>query len=94
MTNKYAETLKDITNKLDLIDIASSPEKSGALYRELDKLADEAEKLGEEDANKIIAIKENIQKSLMTLGAEVDSTDDSFMYEGSKYYISISKAEE
>ena len=91
MTNKYAETLKDITNKLDLIDIASSPEKSGALYHEL---ADEAEKLGEEDANKIIAIKENIQKSLMTLGAEVDSTDDSFMYEGSKYYISISKAEE
>ena len=47
-----------------------------------------------DNANKIIAIKENIQKSLMTLGAEVDSTDDSFMYEGSKYYISISKAEE
>ena len=88
MTNKYAETLKDITNKIDLIDIASSPERSGALYHELDKLADEA------DANKVIAIKDSIQQSLKTLGADVDTADDSFMYEGSKYYISISKAED
>tara|TARA_B100001057_G_scaffold92115_2_gene88377 strand:- start:4840 stop:5124 length:285 start_codon:yes stop_codon:yes gene_type:complete len=94
MTNKYAETLKDITNKIDLIDIASSPERSGALYHELDKLADEAEKLGQADANKVIAIKDSIQQSLKTLGADVDTADDSFMYEGSKYYISISKAED
>ena len=94
MTNKYAETLKDITNKLDLIDLTASPEKSGQLYDALDKLADEAEKLGEADAKKILAIKSNIQESLKTLGAEIDTTDDSFTFEGSKYYITVSKAGE
>ena len=94
MTNKYAETLKDITNKLDLIDLTASPERSGQLYKALDKIAAEAERLGEADAKKILAIKSNIQESLKTLGAEIDSADDSFEYEGSKYYITISKAGE
>jgi len=94
MTNKYAETLKDLQGKLDLIDLTGSPEHSGALYDALDKIADEAEKLGETDAKKILAIKSNIQESLKTLGAEIDSSDDSFTFEGSKYYISISKAGE
>ena len=94
MTNKYAETLKDITNQLDLIDMTASPEHSGQLYRALDDIAAEAEKLGEADAKKILAIKSNIQESLATLGAKIDSTDDSFVYEGSKYYITISKAGE
>jgi hypothetical protein len=94
MTNKYAETLKDLQGKLDLIDLTASPERSGALYDALDKIADEAEKLGEADAKKVLAIKSNIQESLKTLGAEIDSSDDSFTFEGSKYYISISKAEE
>ena len=93
MTNKYAETLKDITNQLDLIDITASPERSGQLYKALDDIAAEAEKLGEADAKKILAIKSNIQESLTSLGAEIDSTDDSFTFEGSKYYITISKAE-
>ena len=94
MTNKYAETLKDLQGKLDLIDLTASPEHSGALYDALDKIADEAEKLGEADAKKILAIKSNIQESLKTLGADIDSADDSFEYEGNKYYITISKAGE
>ena len=94
MTNKYAETLKNITNKLDLIDLTASPERSGQLYKALDDIADEAEKLGEADAKKILTIKSNIQESLSTLGAEIDSADDSFTFEGSKYYITISKAGE
>lgn len=94
MTNKYAETLKDLTNKLDLIDLTASPERSGHLYKALDDIAAEAEKLGEADAKKILAIKSNIQESLKTLGADIDSSDDSFTFEGSKYYITISKAGE
>jgi len=94
MTNKYADTLKDITNKLDLIDLTASPERSGQLYKALDDIAAEAEKLGEADAKKVLAIKSRIQESLLTMGAQIDDADDSFEYEGSKYYITISKAGE
>ena len=88
--SKEGHFLKDLANKLDGLGASTTDAQAGGIMNAIQDKEEVFVKLEEE----IDAVKNHIEESLKTMGAEFDPADDSFMFNGKRYTISLSQTGE
>ena len=88
--SKEGNFLKDLANKLDGFGASTSDLEAGRIMNAIQDKEEVFVKIEEE----IDTVKNHIEESLKTMGAEFDPADDSFTFNGKRYTISLSQTGE
>jgi len=88
--SKEGHFLKDLANKLDGLGASTTDAQAGRIMSAIQEKEEVFVKIEEE----IDTVKNHIEESLKTMGAEFDPADDSFMFNGKRYTISLSQTGE
>ncbi len=88
--SKEGTFLKDLANKIEGLGASTSNEEYGRIMSAMMEKEEQFEKIEEE----IDVVQSKLEESLKSMGAEFDPVDDSFMFNGKKYFVSIKQAGE
>ena len=88
--SKEGTFLKDLANKLEGLGANTSSVEAGRIMGAIQDKEEVFVKIEEE----IDTVKNHIEESLKTMGADFDPADDSFMFNGKRYTISLSQTGE
>jgi len=88
--SKEGTFLKDLANKLDGLGASTTDAQAGRIMNAIQDKEEVFVKIEEE----IDTVKNHIEESLKTMGAEFDPADDSFTFNGKRYTISLAQTGE
>ena len=88
--SKEGAFLKDLANKLEGLGANTTDAQAGRIMSAIQEKEEVFVKIEEE----IDTVKNHIEESLKTMGAEFDPVDESFTINGKKYFVSIKQAGE